>query len=58
MASKFSESKQKADVEKLYKPDNYIDKFEMTSLEKLPVTVIFHLVEVTSHLLLSKYAYR
>ena len=45
-----SESKRKEDVEQLYKPDNYIDKFEMTSLERLPVTVIFHLVEVKNHL--------
>ena len=40
------ESKRKADVERLYTPDNYVDKFEMTSLVKTPVNVIFHLIEV------------
>lgn len=39
------ESKRKADVERLYTPDNYVDKFEMTSLVKTPVNVIFHLIE-------------
>ena len=40
------EAKRKADVERLYTPDDYVDKFEMTSLVKTPVSVIFHLVEV------------
>ena len=43
-----SESKRKEYYEKPYTPDNYIDEFERTTQEKLPVTVIFHLIEVTS----------
>ena len=43
-----ADSKTKEYYEKVYQPDYYVDQFEMTSLEKFPVTVSFHLVEVNN----------